>query len=134
MNSEAGFSTLFIIIMSVIALPIILIALFSVRNTATLSHQRHEIESQIADLHIAGEPQSNQCGGDGVDSNAWCDYKYSSSMSIIENALKAAGYQTTNSQSYQGNTEVTYMGGNPKVSFRVSSYNGTTTLYGELSK
>jgi hypothetical protein len=128
--SSQGFSTVLAVLGLVVLIPVILLSFHGI----SLSTRKHQIESQIAGLHISATPQSEQCGGDGVDSNPWCDYKYAVPMTTIEKALAQGGYTLSGSNNFQANTETTFVGGNPKMSFKVSSFNGLTTLYGERSQ
>ncbi len=130
MNSR-GFSTPFIIIMTILAIIILgPVLLVSIHN-ASVSNKKAQIKNQIENLHIPVTPQSDQCGGDGVDSNPWCDYKYATTPNTIQNALVSAGYHVINTVSYGGNSKITYKSNDSKLSFDVSTSNGITTLYGE---
>ncbi len=125
-----GFSITITVIGLAILIPVILIMLFNSR----LNNQRGQIKGRIADLHISAAPQSEQCGGDGVDSKPWCDYKYPVAMSEMKKILESAGYSLNSNVSYSNGSFATYKGGNPEVTFRISSNSGITSLYGELSQ
>lgn len=131
MSNQKGFSLVLITLGGIFLIPVILLSF----HQASLSAKKKQIENAIQGLRISASPVSKQCGGDGVDSNAWCDYKYNGSTTLIDNALAAAGYKTEKNPSYTGNlsSEKLYLGGEPKMSFRVSNYNGVTSLYGELA-
>jgi hypothetical protein len=130
MNNQ-GFSTAFIMIMSILALIIGAPIVWATAHNMSVNNQKKQIASKIADLHITVTPQKEQCGGDGVDSNPWCDYEYATSPGAISSALLAAGYQQSSTTNYGGNSKVTYKGGNPSMTFDLSSNNGVVTLYGE---
>ncbi|TAH33980.1 hypothetical protein EYC59_04145 [Candidatus Saccharibacteria bacterium] len=129
MNSR-GFSTVLTIVGLVILVPLLLLAFHGI----SVGNQKHQIEDQIAGLHLQKAPESTQCDGDGIDSNPWCQYEYTIPTTTIEKALQAAGYAQDTSDGSQSNTTHKYIGGNPKMLFKVSTSNGMTVLYGERSE
>lgn len=129
-----GFSKLFIAIMLAIGLVILIPIALVASHEASVNNRKRQIQDQIDALHIAATPESTQCDGDGVDSAPWCDYRYTGSATIVEKALLAAGYAEDTSNKLPGSTEHRYVGGNPKIAFRVSASDGVTTLYGEWSQ
>jgi hypothetical protein len=126
MNNK-GFS----IIWTGLSILVVLIIIAVGSNVISRAGKEHSIESQIDSLHISATLQSKQCNlGDGVDSGAQCRYVYSDNGSVVEAALKNAGYTALSGNLTEagGSTLATLTGGDPVLSIQLNRHNGITTL------